>query len=139
MKRMLALATVLFFAAVPAWSGDEPVADPAWADGGGCQLPDVEGLSEAEAEAAISAAGLVKTHAQAPACPVPFRCSSIGNCGIGPLCSVTDIGPCCTTPSGVTRCCITGTIKVQRCPCRCTGVLCSVLCASSTNVRARCS
>lgn len=109
-------------------------------EGGGCMPADLAGLSEEEIEAAALAAGLgvEPTQAQAPACPVKFDCSSITNCGASATCSVTDIGPCCTTSSGLGLCCISGTIKVRRCPCQCTGNPCSITCAFSTDVKWRC-
>lgn len=119
-----------------------------WADGPSasgdadhCWMPDLAGLSPEQAEVALMAAGLVAPAAQAaatyPACPVDFECSSIPNCAAGAPCGLTDLGPCCTAAGGV-RCCTSGTIAVLTCPCQCTGFLCSLQCAASSNVNSRC-
>ncbi len=121
-------------------------AEPEWleaaaAEGGGCNLPDVAGLSEAEAAAAALAAGfeLPEPTAMAPpACPVNFACNSIGNCAAGPLCSLTVLGPCCTTTTGLRICCLSGSIKVTQCPCRCSGSPCAIQCVSSSNLSWSC-
>jgi hypothetical protein len=120
----------------------EPGAEPAVeADGGGCMLPDLDGLSDGEARSTLEKAGFDLTSAVStatPVCPTRFSCSSIFNCGIGSLCAVADIGPCCTR-SGLTLCCIQGSIKVRTCPCKCTGNPCNIQCPSSTDVQWRCS
>jgi len=115
-------------------------ADPA--DGGGCMLPDLGGLGSDEAQSALlkEGFGLSSTIDTAtPMCPVKFSCSSIVNCGAGSLCVAADIGPCCVTSSGLTACCIQGTIKVRSCPCVCTGNPCNIQCPNSTDVKWRCS
>lgn len=56
--------------------------------------------------------------AQPPPCPTAVACTSpIGPCAIAINCTTTNIGPCCTTSSGLHRCCITGNILVKSCPC----------------------
>jgi hypothetical protein len=142
MRRPLLLVVSLFLTASLAWAGDVAPNDPLFADeGGGCMLPDLAGLSPEQAAAAALQAGFQASpnEVQVPACPVKFDCTSIGNCAAGPICSLTDIGACCQTPSGPVLCCLSGTIKVRRCPCQCTGPACSLLCASSTDVRWRCA
>lgn len=156
MKQTLILAAVMLATAGLAWA-EAPTAAPAemalpaatadlapgplFADGS-CEMPDLAGLSEEEIAAAAFAAGLdtspTAAAAAPPACPVAFQCNSITNCAAGPLCSVTDIGQCCTQ-GPFTLCCISGTIKVSRCPCRCTAFACSLQCVSSTNVKWGCS
>jgi hypothetical protein len=150
MKRVLVLLillAVLFLSSTPTWAqaaGPSPAlaAAPAPA-GSGCRLPDLAGLAPGQIAAAALNAGLqmifVDTPPPVPACPVTFHCNSITGCGIGPLCSVSDIGPCCTTGGAVLCCGNGGDIIVQRCPCRCTGEVCSVVCAQSTNVTFNCS
>lgn len=150
MKRTLVVVAALLLTVGVAWA-EEPAADaptPAAApadatfEGGGCVLPDLAGLSDEEIEQAALEAGLgiqPPAQAAAPACPVKFSCNSITNCGAGSLCSLSDIGPCCTTSSGLSLCCITGTIKVRRCPCVCTGNPCALSCVNSTDVKWRCA
>ena len=154
MKRLLILLGLFFFVISPAWAsdtandaaaaiptgGDAPfLSTPDWAQGdGGCQLPDLAGLSDAEAKAQIEAAGLRVTDAAAPACPVAFSCNSITNCAAGGPCSTADLGPCCTTGGRIGLCCATGTIKVRTCPCVCTGTLCALICVSSNNIKWGC-
>ena len=153
MKRLLILSSLFLLVVGPTWAadtvsdaagavptaGDAPfLGAPDWAqDDGGCQLPDLAGLSEAEAKAQIEAAGLRVTNAAAPACPVAFSCNSITNCAAGSPCSTADLGPCCTM-GGVGLCCATGTIKVRTCPCVCTGSLCALICVASNNVKWGC-
>ena len=110
-------------------------------DGAGCVLMDVAVEEGADPFDAIRAAGFTPppTNAQLPQCPTPFACSSIGNCAAGPLCALTDIGPCCQVSPGLIRCCLNGTIKVTRCPCRCTATLCAIACIQSANVTSVCS
>jgi hypothetical protein len=143
MKRVLVLLAVLFLSSTLTWAAapaPAPVADsPA---GGGCLLPDLAGLAPGQVAAAALNSGLQMIFVDTPpvpACPVTFHCNSITGCGAGPLCSVSDIGPCCTTGAAVLCCGNGGDIIVQKCPCRCTGEVCSVVCASSTNVTFSCS
>lgn len=141
MKASLILAVVLLL--TPGLAAAQETA-PATADpfeGGGCVLPDVDGMSQDDAAAALRGAGfdLGAVDTAVPACPTTFMCTSITNCGVGAVCAVSDIGQCCTTGGGVVACCITGTIKVRRCPCVCTGNPCSILCPQSTDVRWRCA
>lgn len=126
----------------------EPVDDAAWltntvaeADGEGCTLIDVPADDPEGAAAAIRAAGFIPTPtpAQLPQCPTHFACNSIGNCASGPLCSITDIGACCRVSPTLIRCCISGTIKVVRCPCQCTATICAISCVQSQNVTSSCS
>lgn len=145
MKRMLVFVAALFLVSGLAWAGGEssggaPATDPLFAEGGGCMLPDLSGLSEEERMSAALAAGfqVTPTPAAYPACPVTFQCNSIGNCGIGPICSLTNIGACCTS-GGFNICCMQGTIRVRRCPCVCTGTICSTVCTNSDDVRWGCS
>ena len=142
MKRTLLLAAVLLLTCSLAWAEEAPPADALFADsGGGCRLPDLAGLSPEQAAAAALQAGLQTSfhEVQVPACPVKFDCGSIFNCGIGPLCSLTDIGACCQTSGGPILCCTNGTIKVRQCPCQCTGNPCAISCPNSTDVKWRCS
>lgn len=148
-KTFLLFAAALLLTAGLA-SAEQPAstdAEAVVAEGGGCVMPDLSGLSDEEAEAALRGAGFAvfpeeraeAVETAAPLCPQRFSCSSITNCGIGQLCSLSDIGPCCTTSSGLGICCIQGTIKVRRCPCVCTGNPCNILCPQSTDVQWRCS
>ncbi len=153
MQRLLILTSLLFLLVSPAWAanvesdaavgvatGDAPtfLGAPEWVqDDGGCQLPDLEGLSDAEARAQIEAAGMQETDAAAPPCPVAFSCNSITNCAAGSPCATADIGPCCTT-GGIGMCCVSGSIKVRTCPCTCTGPLCAFSCINSDNVKWGC-
>ena len=120
-----------------------PASEPAVeADGGGCMLPDLAGLSDEDARSTLEKAGFDLTapvNAATPMCPTRFSCTSIVNCGVGPLCAINDIGPCCTTGGGLSLCCITGSIKVRHCPCKCTGNPCNIQCPNSTDVRWSCS
>jgi hypothetical protein len=153
MKRILVPVAVVLLTTGLAWAGDpagatvtpdEPLAPAAPAEvppeDGGCVLPDLAGLTAEDQDAAFREAGFVVATVDAapPICPTPFSCSSITNCGAGPACSLTDLGPCCASPAGI-RCCPTGTIKVVRCPCQCTGNPCSFVCAGSNNVQTFCS
>ena len=109
-------------------------------EAGGCELPDFTGLNEEEITTAAAVAGFEITRAQAGVCPQRSRCDSIGNCGPKPLCSIQDIGQCCTIqgqPLGV--CCLNGTIKVTRCDCKCTGNPCAVTCPQQDQVNWFCS
>lgn len=140
MKASLILAVVLLLTPglAPAEEAAPATADPF--EGGGCVLPDLAGLSDDQAVATLRGAGfdLAPIGTAAAACPTTFMCSSMTNCGIGALCSVTDIGQCCTSGGGIGVCCVSGTIKVRQCPCVCTGNPCNVLCPQSTDVRWRC-
>lgn len=143
MKRTLVVFAMLLFAGL-AWAegpetNDEPIADPGL--GGGCVLPDLAGLSPDQIALAALEAGFQTTpmNVQAPACPVTFHCNSIGNCGIGPLCAIGNIGPCCSAGGGLNLCCINGNIWVKKCPCRCTGNPCSITCPNSTEVNWHCA
>lgn len=142
MKQASICIFVLLLTTGLAWAEETAAAtiEPGW-EGGDCTLPDLTGMSDDEIEAAALAAGLgvEPTQAAVPACPTPFRCSSIVNCAAGSVCSLTDIGPCCTPSSGLQVCCISGTFKVERCPCECTGNPCALTCIESDNVRRRCS
>jgi hypothetical protein len=141
MKRALVLVAVLLLPSSLAWAeAPAPEGDLFAAGGGGCMLPDLAGLSPDQIAAAALGAGFqVSPHnVDVPACPATFHCDSLTGCAAGPLCSITDIGQCCQAGDPV-LCCLSGTIKVQRCRCECTGPVCSVLCASSTDVRWRCS
>lgn len=142
MRLSLTFVLALLLTAGVAWAEEAVPTDAVQvAEGGGCMLPDLAGLSDEEAEAALEEAGFATSAIETatPMCPTRFSCSSIVNCGIGPLCSLTDIGPCCTTSGGLGLCCISGTIKVRRCPCQCTGFPCNILCPQSTDVQWRCS
>jgi len=153
-KKSLILVVALLLSAGLAWA-EEPVpgtASPdvsflatvaapaeAAAQEGGCALPDLAGLSEDEKEAALLAAGFEPSPTAAEwTCPVRFSCTSLTNCGIGPACGETDIGPCCTG-GGHTYCCLFGTIKVTTCPCKCTAPACASACVNSSNVQWSCS
>jgi len=153
-KKSWILVVAVLLTAGLAWA-EEPVASNATSDAsflatvaaadaapqeGGCELPDLEGLSADEAEAALREAGFSNAPADAavPACPVRFKCTSLTNCGIGPVCGVTDIGPCCGT-GGLIRCCTFGSIKVTTCPCECTAFACLLSCVNSSNVQFSCS
>jgi len=142
MRLSLIFAVSLLLTAGVAWAGETAPAEVAPAlEGGGCVLPDLAGLSDEEAEAVLDKAGFDTTaiDTATPMCPVRFSCSSIVNCGIGSLCSAADIGPCCTTSTGLGICCTNGTIKVKSCPCRCTGNPCNIVCPYSTDVQWSCS
>lgn len=145
MKRVLVLLAVLFLSSTLTWaagSAPAPVANPA-ATGSSCLLPDLAGLAPGQVAAAALNAGLqmifVDTPPPVPACPVTFHCDSIAGCGTGPVCGISNLGPCCTTGTAVLCCGNGGDIIVQKCPCRCTGPVCSAVCASSTNVTFNCS
>jgi hypothetical protein len=152
MRASLILVVALLLTPGLAWAADaaptgaapasQAVApDDSALEGGGCMLPDLAGLSQDDAAVALREAGfdLSPMDAATPACPTSFSCSSITNCGIGPLCSVADIGPCCTVSPGLGVCCISGTIKVRNCPCKCTGNPCNIVCPNSSDVKWRCS
>jgi len=57
--------------------------------------------------------------AQVPPCPTNVACTSpIGPCAISLTCTVTNLGPCCMTSSGLQRCCLhPNNILVTSCPC----------------------
>jgi hypothetical protein len=144
MKRTLILATCLFAACSIAWAAgptpDLGTVEPGLTDG--CKLPDLSGLSPEQEAAAALAAGfrVAPTNKALPLCPTVFRCNSIANCAAGPLCALGNIGPCCTTPSGLGICCTGGlNIWVQQCPCQCTGFACSFQCVNSTDVTRFCA
>jgi hypothetical protein len=145
MKRTLILLVCLLVTRSIAWAEDptpdaEVVADPG--PGGACALPDLAGLSPDQIAAAVLEAGLQiqGSPAAAPLCPTTFKCNSIANCAAGPLCSLTNIGPCCTTPGGLSICCVGGlNIWVKRCPCQCTAPACSFQCVNSTEVSRFCA
>lgn len=143
MRLSLILAVALLLTAGVAWAEEAAPAETLPVlEGGGCVLPDLAGLSDDDAEEALREAGFdtgAAIETAAPMCPTRFSCSSIVNCGIGSLCSLTDIGPCCTTSGGLGLCCTSGTIKVRRCPCRCTGNPCNIVCPQSTDVKWSCS
>jgi len=138
--KLLLFATLLLVASIG--SAEEPAPNSTFfADsGGGCMLPDLAGLSQEQIAAAALQAGFQAspTEVQVPACPVKFDCTSIFHCGIGPVCSLSNLGACCQTPGGPIICCTSGTIKVQQCPCVCTGNPCAISCPNSTDVKWRC-
>lgn len=142
MKHTLVVAAVLLLTCSLAWAEEPMPNDELFGDAsGGCMLPDLAGLSPEQISAAALEAGfqVAPTNVQVPACPVTFHCNSITNCGIGPLCALRDIGPCCTTGGGLTLCCITGqSIQVSRCRCQCTGNPCAIQCPNSTEVNWGC-
>ena len=140
MKRSLFLVAALLLLSNLAWAqAAGTVADPRV--GGNCQLPDLAGLASGQLPAAAINAGLQMIFVDSPAipaCPETFYCNSISGCGPGPVCFETLLGPCCST-GGEALCCLSGNIIVVRCPCKCTGPLCSAACAASTNVTLDCS
>ena len=147
MKRVVILVAVLFLMSALSWAqtagtAPAPVADPR-TGGGHCQLPDLAGLTPEQRAAAALNAGLQMTYADTvvsppPACPTAFNCSSIAGCGAGSVCAVSVLGRCCQD-GGATLCCQDGgDINVNRCPCKCTGPLCSSACSSKTNVTVNC-
>jgi hypothetical protein len=154
MKKSLILAVALLLTAGLAWAAEPASAAgspdaaflaslapaPAAAQDGGCAMPDLAGLSADEKEAALMGAGFAPAPnaAAVPACPTKFSCNSIHNCGVGPACTLNDIGPCCSPGGGLVRCCISGTIKVTICPCQCTGNPCSFTCVNSSNKTSAC-
>ncbi len=110
-------------------------------DGGGCELPDLTGLSDGEIGALAGDFGFSvsgQTDAQTPMCPVTSSCPNITNCGVGNPCSAAILGPCCTTSSGLGLCCVSGNIKVKKCACVCTGSPCALSCVASQYVRWGC-
>ena len=149
MKSSVVLVLALLLCTGLAWAEEPTTQDngkapeqAVEADGGGCMLPDLAGLSDDEARSTLEKAGFDLTAAidtATPVCPTRFSCTSIVNCGVGSLCAIADIGPCCTTGSGLALCCIQGTIKVRSCPCKCTGNPCNIQCPNSTDVQWRCS
>src|SRR5262245_36151925 len=142
MKRALILVAVLLFACSVAWAEESASYNALFAgSGGGCMLPDLSGLSPEQVAAAALQAGFQTSpsEVQVPACPVNFDCTSLFHCGVGPLCSITDIGACCQTSGGPIICCVNGTIKVQQCPCKCTANPCLISCPNSTDVKWRCT
>jgi hypothetical protein len=145
MQRALILVAVLLLSSTLSWAqaagaAPAPAADPR-AAGGSCLLPNLAGLSPGQREAAVLNAGLQMIYVDTPAypaCPVTFQCNSIAGCGAGPVCAVSVLGPCCKDGSAVLCCQGGGDIVVDRCPCQCTGPLCSSACASKTNVTVSC-
>jgi len=146
MQRTLVLIATLLLTGSLAWA-EAPVvgATPTAADprltGGGCTLPDLAGLTREQLAAAALQAGFQMKAASAEdiqACPTVFHCNSLVGCDAAPLCSLTDIGQCCST-SGAIICCTSGHIIVKRCRCECTGPVCSVLCPGSQEVDRTCS
>ena len=111
------------------------------AEAGGCSMPDLSGLSDEDAKAALIASGFEvseQVQAQLPMCPVVSSCNSVGNCGVGSPCALSIVGPCCQSTAGV-ACCAGGlNIVKSECPCVCTSTLCSLQCAQTTQVRSRC-
>ena len=106
----------LAVAAAPA-----PVAAPASADNAAPLEADLGALPREDFLALLRDAqvGVPKPGSAAPPpCPVAVACTSpIGPCGLSITCTLTNLGPCCTTPSGIHRCCLDGDIIVQKCPC----------------------
>lgn len=126
-------------AAVP----DFLIADSEADAGGGCVLPNLEGLSAAEQESALRGSGFeldFEPKAVRVACPATFACNSITNCAAGTNCTVVPLGTsCCTTGPGAAICCANGQqIKVKTCRCRCAANPCSTQCTNSTNVSLQC-
>ena len=82
---------------------------------------DIDALSPEDFLALLKATGLGMVQpapAAPPPCPVAVACTSpLGLCGISLHCTFTNLGPCCTTAGGLQRCCISGNIIVQSCPC----------------------
>jgi hypothetical protein len=141
MKRVMILIVVLLCTWSVAWAETSAPASGFLADSGdGCMLPDLSGLSPDQIAAAALQAGLqaAPNEVQVPACPTTFSCNSITNCGAGTVCTVSIIGPCCKSAVGPVLCCVSGNIKVTRCPCVCTGNPCAVLCGTSTDVKLSC-
>jgi hypothetical protein len=145
MKRTLTFLVALLCTCSLAWA-EGPLPDVApvaeAGAGGACVLPDLAGLSPDGIAAAALEAGLQipANNAAAPLCPTIFKCNSIANCAAGPVCALGSIGPCCTTPSGLTICCTGGlNIWVKRCPCQCTGNPCAFQCVNSTDVTRFCA
>lgn len=141
---VLLAALALMIPALSARADEEAAFLAPEAEGGpdaGCVLLDVEAESPEGMSDTLRAAGFMPTPtpAQLPQCPMAFACTSIGNCASGPLCSIQDIGACCRVTPTLARCCITGTIKVVRCPCQCTATICAVQCGQSNNVSSFCS
>jgi hypothetical protein len=139
MKRTLVLVALLLLSLSSlAWAEGTPSAGPA---GGRCVLPDLSRLSPDQAAAAAIQAGLQVSPASAtttvPACPVEFQCSSIAGCGSSMVCNVNPIGQCCTTGTAVI--CCSGTLWVERCPCKCVLEDCPRQCGQSTQVTRFCS
>jgi hypothetical protein len=149
MKRTLVLVAALFLiGSLAAWaegSAANPAVSPA-PGGGSCALPDLAGLSPAQVALAALRAGIEMrpvdsvTAAGIPACPTTFACSSLPGCGSTMVCSLTAMGPCCTTGTAVLCCGGTGShIFVERCPCTCVSEDCPRLCETSTQVTRSCS
>ncbi len=146
MKRALVLFAVLLLSSTLTWaqragSAPAPVADPR-AAGGSCLLPDLAGLTHGQIAAAALNAGFQVTFEAAlayPACPVTFHCNSMANCVIGPTCTVTNIGDCCSN-GGTNFCCKDGAdIMVTACPCRCASPSCPSTCLDDSEVSSTCS
>lgn len=148
MKSLMILASALILGAGALPASEVSLFDPAApefaaSEGGGCQLPDLTGLSDLEILAAIEGTGVEArpgVAAQAPLCPTLSQCSSIANCGINAgSCSSVILGPCCTTSSGLGLCCLPPkNIVVTTCNCTCTANPCAIACAGAKNVGRRC-
>ena len=135
MIRRLVFASVLLLIAFPVLAAEPP-------GGGGCQLPNLAGLTPDQAALAALEAGFLigapdPTPAALQPCPTTFLCSSIGNCGAGACTSVT-IGNCCLASGGLKMCCIGGPITVVTCPCHCTASPCNIQCPNSNEVTLHC-
>jgi hypothetical protein len=142
MKRTLVLVALLLLSLTSlAWAEGAPAAAPSPANGGRCVLPDLSRLSPDQAAAAAIQAGLqvspATTATTVPACPTEFQCSSLAGCGSSMVCNVNPIGQCCTLGPAVL--CCSGTMWVERCPCKCVGEDCSPQCRLSTQVTRSCS
>jgi len=135
MIRRLVFASVLLLLAFPVLAA-EPSA------GGGCQLPNLTGLTADQIALAALEAGFMidsaPTPAAVPPCPVTFHCNSIANCGAGTACTVTSLGACCQPATGPKLCCISGSITVTTCPCRCTANPCAIQCINSNELNWHC-
>ena len=149
MKSSVVFVLALLLCSGLVWAEDTTTQDGAAAtepaveaDGGGCMLPDLAGLSDEEARTALVKAGFDLDAAEdmsVPMCPTRFSCSSISLCEASSQCTLTDIGPCCSPGGGLSLCCLQGSIKVRRCPCQCTSFVCDIRCPDSTDVQWSCS
>lgn len=146
MKRMLVFVAALFLMSGLAWAGGEssggaPAIQSLLAEGGGCKLPNLAGLSPEQRAAAALGAGfqISPTTVSTPACPVTFNCNHLRGCAAGTVCSLGNIGPCCDAGGGDVICCANyGNIWVVDCACECTGFNCSPLCETSVDVQWSC-
>jgi len=146
MNRALVLVAFLLFLCTAAWAQTAATAPPPAADprvaAGGCQLPDLAGLTPEQIRAAALNAGLEVTFAATPAfpaCPVTFLCNSLTDCAAGPVCGTRLIGTCCDSGGGTIFCCPdNGNIRVFKCPCKCAGPNCASTCLTSSNVTTLC-